>query len=1538
MPTVQQVSVECAVQNAVQNITTYTDWIPAVQLVQIYTSFQSGDTPQPEVQEVMCDAIGGSFRLTFNGYITASIPYNADATTIANALLQLQIINTVVVSFVNGSTQACLPQVDYPGTGFLVNFTSVVGLSGDLPLMSGTTNSLQGLRRIVVTEVVKGAAGLGGSFRLSYRGEMTTDISVFALPSDIATALGDLDTLPLGGITVNDYRTTLTNPQGRLWGVTFSAFELGGAVEALQVVPAFDEVTGSDARIIIYADGSGLPLNESTSAPSSVVGNQLGGSFSLTLDGYTVGPIAFDVADTVLTTQLESLPNVGVVSVQRFGPTVLQEFSWLVTFLSLPGYFPAGTGAVDLLIPSFSGTLGGNGSSVVVSSIAQGSAPLSGSFTLTYTNGTYAETTADIPADASADEMAYYLDLLSSLGTVSVTRVLLGNGYSWFVTFDGCKVVNGTDVCNEGNVPLLAFNSSNLQCAPSPLSVTSVSQGVGPGTNCPGGLCTGVLTDLSSSPPYNYILNGLITGLPYFVRVFAHNSLGFGFPAITQPESVITTYNPPGPPPPVQLMSSTISTITVSWQLPRDNGGAPIVGYELWMDDWAGGNPRLVYDGTDVPNVLSFTVGSVSTVILSAGKSYRFMVRALNYCISTKPTTICLGAFSDVSVFTARAPRAPLAPPSPYRSTKSNIGTNAIGDATIYIRWGPPIDNGGSPVTGYLLYWAAPGSASYTEVSVGIPQISFATANEVFEYPIHNLREGSMYRFYIVALNAFGRSAASPVLSAIAGIYAGIDATGALVYTTVTPTLTGVDSTSISLSWPLPPSNSTGGSAISGYKLWMFPGVPLNTLANPTVVFQASQLISTSLGVGATAPLSGSFTVIFNGTSTIDLPYNVSAAELEFALQDLPGVFSVSVNLTHNSNGGLNWLVNFNSIAGSVELLQVTSGRLSPVAYAFITVSSVIPGTPAVLAYDGSNIPEVRSVTITGLSSGTTYAFKVSPINYIGDGVLSAASITVVTTEGASAAFTTAYGSSLLEGITGVIDEQQILTTSNCGNSPITLYYNGLNASFPNNATAQDLEYLLITTFGFLAGVRVDKTYTVNASVDQINWSLVFLGAGDVTTLIASSPFGGSCSVSVNEFVKGNSNQFTIQPRTSSGGVVRDTVTAAGFAGKSVFFIESWSNGSWYRDQGIATYNPVTYEIQEVFIPSAVSGGVVLFLSDYQTPGSAINFSTSSFSGGSSAAAVQAAIEQLNNVNAVDVMRSVAASGVSFTVTFLSNLGAVPLLLSLNNLVQITEIQQGICEVQAIVLATDADFATMPSNGTFTISYDGQYTPDINIDASPAEMKAALETLSNVGTVLVTRASNGNGFRWTVSFTAVVGDLDLMVASPVRYEVQRLQTFGGSPTPLSGVLTLSFGGDSVTVNFDASAGGMAAALESMPSVGAVQVAMIPGMNGQNTWMITYRALVGAVELLAVDVSMLFGSDASATVSEMVAGSSQTLVGYNPRLSVEKIVPGRPDYTGYYTVDKPGQYQTIVSELMQGGLSASYWDNQVCSMYLLCEHL
>jgi hypothetical protein len=269
------------------------------------------------------------------------------------------------------------------------------------------------------------------------------------------------------------------------------------------------------------------------------------------------------------------------------------------------------------------------------------------------------------------------------------------------------------------------------------------------------------------------------------------------------------------------------------------------------MDDWAGGNPRLVYDGTDQPDITSFTVGTATSLVISTGNSYRFMVRAINYCVASDANKACYSDFSDPSVFTARSPRAPLAPPMPYRSSKSNIGPDATttGDGEITIRFAPPIDNGGAPITGYFINYAAAGQ-SYTEMSTYVAV--GGNNDQLYEATIDGLTDGVVYRIYVVAdngVNGNGRSAASPILSTVCGMLPGIlwDRSESYAGSSYEPQIEAIDSTSLTLSWQMPASDALGGTPITGYKVYMYPGVGLNTNANPTTVFNEEQVVTTSV-------------------------------------------------------------------------------------------------------------------------------------------------------------------------------------------------------------------------------------------------------------------------------------------------------------------------------------------------------------------------------------------------------------------------------------------------------------------------------------------------------------------------------------------------------------------------------------------------------------------------------------------------------------------------------------------------------------------
>merc|ERR1711871_9423 len=951
---VQRVSARCNVTNEVQIVNTTTDSIPEVQMVYINTTYYG--TPQNATQKVKCDATGGTFKLVFNkDYSTDLILWDATAQDIENALEAISIINDVTVTMNSPATTACSAgNMD----GFNVVFNDVTNWGGNLPDLSSVTNNLLGARNITVMTTLAGHANIGGSFRLSFRGSMTETIPANATENELKTALEKLDTIsatPGYGVNVEKYFPSGGNDYDRLWKITFIGTELEGDVEALEVVSQYNLLTGSYVSIEVFHDGSEIRTGYSWPYPShaSSAGNEVSGTFTLTFRDHTTEPIEFLAADSVMKARVEALPNVGTVAVTRSAPSVKKEYSWSITFLSMPGAFPVGSfprsyGESALLTADFT-SLAGTNSNVKVTQETTGSNTLTGIFALEYRNtSSSGQVAAYIPVDASASELAASLNTLTNAGTVSVTREVLSDGYTWLVTFDGCEIRNGVDVCNHGDVELLlpkaGYNSTN-SC---PITTVTVTPGSGAdacvnGTN---GLCGDIVMDLSGGEPYSYLITNLKAGTPYYVRVMAHNREGYGYPALTLPEYETPSYLPPGAPPMVRMESSSSTELTLVWDKPRENGGATVKGYELWMDDWSGGSERLVFDGTDDPNTRTFTVSTTGAFPVTSGQSYRFRVRAMNYCIATDSSKACYGEFSEPAAYVVRAPRAPLPPPMPYRSSKSNIGTatNVRSDATITIRWEVPIDNGGSPIAQYSVYVSKPGETTFTQVSLAnvASYVVSGTENLVMEYsygPPNQVYDGSIYRFYVRAHNNAGfTSASSPILSTVASIHAGIDKNDVLQYALNNqPTARGVDAGEITVSWPLPTTHSNGGTPITGFKVYMYPGVGLNTLVNPKQVFQEVQIVETTVDnkspeeheIEIEEVPSGNVLLLMNGKAQA-VAINANAATIEAAIEALYPGFCDSPPCVANpvtyataesgtSPGGVRWTVTYNGIDMPVD-------------------------------------------------------------------------------------------------------------------------------------------------------------------------------------------------------------------------------------------------------------------------------------------------------------------------------------------------------------------------------------------------------------------------------------------------------------------------------------------------------------------------------------------------------------------------------------------------------------------------------------------
>ena len=261
------------------------------------------------------------------------------------------------------------------------------------------------------------------------------------------------------------------------------------------------------------------------------------------------------------------------------------------------------------------------------------------------------------------------------------------------------------------------------------------------------------------------------------------------------------------------------------------------------------------------------------------------------------------------------------------------------------------------------------------------------------------------------------------------------------------------------------------------------------------------------------------------------------------------------------------WRIAFLSEPGDLPSLEVTSGRLTGPDDANILIDEFIKGDAAKLIFDSSD-PSLRHFTVTELTADALYAFKVAATNSVGEGVLSAASVTVSARAGASALHTTASGSALAKGISGWIREEQIIQfgSESCISDKFILSFQDFDKTKKScNSSATDFEDSLNGIFdGDVYVTRRDLT-TING-LSGYSWTVTFVSfIGDAPSLevdlaqvnngVDASDKSGPTAQYVTEFLKGKANEFIIEPKKSSGAVVKDMNVIDGREGMDIFIL-----------------------------------------------------------------------------------------------------------------------------------------------------------------------------------------------------------------------------------------------------------------------------------------------------------------------------------------------------------------------------------------------
>ena len=641
-----------------------------------------------------------------------------------------------------------------------------------------------------------------------------------------------------------------------------------------------------------------------------------------------------------------------------------------------------------------------------------------------------------------------------------------------------------------------------------------------------------------------HTISNLSNGTSYLVRAAATNVYGTGeysapYGPVVPAGAVI---GPASAPPLVTASSSAANAAAITWQVPTNNGGAPITGYRIQSSANAGSTWD---DAATAGNVFSYTLSG-----LAAGSDYLFRVAAI--------TSYGAGQYSLPS--NAVTVTGSLQAPSEVQNL-SAVPT----DTTLPLTWQAPLSSGSSAVLDYTVTWGS------TAISVD----GTYTASSL-SYTITGLTSGSTVVVRVSARNAAGSGPTVTrqysLLSAPANT-----APSAVTAYSVTPAADG-----FSVSWSAPSSN--GGSAVTGYRTEYAVG----TSSSYTLLQSNSSTSAT-----ATALTAGqSYSVRTAAINAVGTGPYVTQTVIPTAAPSAPRSFAVTA--ASPTSAVLTWLapasvygsaaMQYTAYAtpasGSVigdyvagNVLTMTLTGLQPgVAYTFTvtatnaigsvgaaaTASLTMPSTPPVLPTaprnlllsptdggfaatwdapaDSGSSPITRyevfysppGATLTPLSASTRSASASGLTN----GAYTLVRVTAFTSAGSASVSGFVTPSSLPGAVSGLQLQQAIDTDSMAafwsapaGGNPVldytvTLYRNGTQVAQATSATTA--YYFTPATYG--AGA-----YTVSVAACNVK------GCGSPTT---------SNSLSYTVAVAPTAPSVTIS--SSAGGLVVGTAVASG--------------------------------------------------------------------------------------------------------------------------------------------------------------------------------------------------------------------------------------------------------------------------------------------------------------------------------------------------------------------------------------------------------
>ncbi len=470
---------------------------------------------------------------------------------------------------------------------------------------------------------------------------------------------------------------------------------------------------------------------------------------------------------------------------------------------------------------------------------------------------------------------------------------------------------------------------------------------------------------------------------------------------------------------PAENTSKTSSSQVAVTYSTTDTGGSPILAYHLQYGVGLSGGYSDLIPTSSNSMATAYTLTSVEQ-----GQTYYFRFRVKNMYGWSE--------YSDIGYVVAS--QVPAQPNTPTIASFS--GTQIV------IDFDQSVDNKGSSITSYELYWASGTSPiTFTQVTT----YDGSSAQFILPSGTDTLTTGQIYNFKYAARNVRGLGELSEITS--------VAATSLLSSPTVLTKVAASSSGSkITLSWSASTPVNTPGDDILGYKLYVL---------DPTT----SQYVKIFDGVENSSPSQTTFSytsvtqgnqysfkvsvVTFNGESSLSSAYTTYACSgpSGMAVPTIDDVTLTTISISWSapsSTGGC-------ALTGYAVYLDDGSG------YSEVNTSS----DPAV-----RNKPSLRTLTITALgsaTSGSVVNVKVEAINSDSSVFSPAKRVLIATKPNAPTTQVQRVDSESDE--TKLTVEFATLSTSDINGSPIISYSlevrTGTTGSFKVYSGANDISSMM---------------------------------------------------------------------------------------------------------------------------------------------------------------------------------------------------------------------------------------------------------------------------------------------------------------------------------------------------------------------------------------------------------------------------------------------------------------------------------------------